>query len=71
MHMTKDCWKDFAASGRVSDYLRYRKQEQDSGETGETEEEPLRFTGTWTGQAHGADNFTDRHSDIGNACGRI
>lgn len=28
--MTRDCWKDFAHSGKVSDYLQYRKQEGQS-----------------------------------------
>ncbi len=58
--MTRDCWKDFAASGRVSDYLRYRKQERD---------ERQQLSAAWSdGAAHGTDGDADRHGPVGDAC---
>lgn len=58
--MTRDCWKDFAASGRVSDYLRYREQECDERQQG---------SAVWSdGAAHGTDSDADRHGPVGDTC---
>lgn len=60
MHMTRDCWKDFASSGRVSDYLKYREQERSSPQSG---------TAAWMGgREDGTDDRPDRHGAVGNAC---
>ena len=62
MHMTRDCWKDFADTGRVSDYLKYREQERCSG--------CQAHAAVWTdGVEHGTDNCPDGHGAVGNACG--
>lgn len=59
--MTRDCWKDFAASGRVSDYLKYREQERRSGQQSNA--------ASWIGgMANGADSRSDGHGTISNAC---
>lgn len=61
MHMTRDCWKEFALSGRVSDYLKYREQEYRGGQP------PA--AAAWTDEgADGTDDRTDRHGAVGNAC---
>ena len=62
MHMTRDCWKDFADSGRVSDYLKYREQERCCVR------EPAAAAGMG-GLEHGTDNCPDGHGAVGNACG--
>ncbi|MCI8891267.1 MAG: hypothetical protein HFH34_07990 [Eubacterium sp.] len=60
MHMTRDSWKDFALSGRVSDYLKYREQENRSSRQG---------AAVWTGGASdGTDNRADGHGIVSNAC---
>ena len=56
--MTRDCWKDFAVSGRVSDYLRYREQECQK-------ERQAALIG---GVRNGTDGRPDRHGAVGNAC---
>ena len=51
--MTRDCWNEFAVSGRVSDYLKYREQERCK----------VRRSGdaAWIdGVTHGTDDRTDR-----------
>ncbi|MDE6888984.1 MAG: hypothetical protein K2P45_10150 [Eubacterium sp.] len=59
--MTRDCWEDFALSGRVSDYLKYREQEGRSSEQA--------CAAAWMGgAAHGTDDRTDGHGPVGNAC---
>lgn len=59
--MTRDCWEDFALSGRVSDYLKYREQECRNGQ------QPSEAV--WIGGVtHGTDDRTDRHGAVGNAC---
>ncbi len=55
--MTRDCWKDFAVSGKVSDYLRYCEQEQ------RRRDRPLT-----NGVKDGTDSCPDRHGAFGNAC---
>ncbi len=55
--MTRDCWKEFALSGRVSDYLKYREQEYRGGQP------PA--AAAWTDET---DDRTDRHGAVGNAC---
>lgn len=57
MHMTRDCWKDFAVSGKVSDYLRYCEQEH------RREEEAPK-----SGVKNGTDSCPDRHGTFSNAC---
>ena len=64
--MTRDCWQDFALSGKVSDYLLYRKQEERSNDrTGRTGEETVSgridpvLSGTITEEKEEA---WDRHS---------
>ena len=64
MHMTRDCWKDFAASGSVSDFLKYREQERSCGQ-------PSAVSAWIGGMAHGADDCSDRHDTYGNAGGRL
>ncbi len=59
--MTRDCWKDFAATGRVSDYLKYREQEHRCVRQS--------AASAWIdGAVHGADNRSDRHGAVSNAC---
>lgn len=59
--MTRDCWKDFAVSGRVSDYLKYREQERSSRQQCSA--------AAWIGGvAHGADSCPDRHGAVSDAC---
>lgn len=59
--MTRDCWKEFALSGRVSDYLKYREQECRRGQQS--------VTAAWTDEgANGTDDRTDRNGAVGNAC---
>ncbi len=59
--MTRDSWKDFALSGRVSDYLKYREQEERrSRQTA---------AAAWIGGASdGTDNYADGHGVVSNAC---
>lgn len=58
--MTRDCWDDFVVSGRVSDYLKYREQEQRGGQR--------ENTAAWTGgKANGAYDRPDGHGAVGNA----
>ncbi|MDE7312145.1 MAG: hypothetical protein K2N87_11100 [Eubacterium sp.] len=58
--MTRDCWDDFALSGRVSDYLKYREQEQRGGQQ--------RCTAAWAGgKTHGTYDRPDGHGACGNA----
>ncbi len=60
MHMTRDCWKDFADTGRVSDYLKYREQIRCCS---------AKPRAAWTdGAEHGTDSCPDRHGALGNAC---
>lgn len=56
--MTRDCWNEFAASGKVSDYLKYREQEC-------RKEQPLVLAG---GVRHGTNACPDRHGALSNAC---
>lgn len=59
--MTRDGWEDFALSGRVSDYLKYREQESRS------RQQP--GTAAWLGgAADGTDDRADGHGAVGNAC---
>ncbi len=58
--MTKNCWNDFAASGRVSDYLKYREQEGQK-------EQPKAALSTG-GVEHGTDDRPDRHGAVSHAC---
>ncbi len=61
MHMTSGCWDNFALSGRISDYLKYREQE-DCGRQ-------QHCSAAWMGdKAHGTDDRPDRHGAVGNAC---
>ena len=55
LRMTGNGWSDFAASGKVSDYLRYCKQ-QYRGERGECQE-----------RKHEPDDDSDRHGPVSNA----
>lgn len=57
MHMTRDCWKDFAVSGKVSDYLRYCEQEQRRKDQPPT-----------NGVKNGTDSCPDRYRAFRNAC---
>lgn len=58
--MTRDCWKEFTQSGRVSDYLKYREQECRPGHT---------FHAAWMdGVTNGTDDRTDRHGAVGHTC---
>lgn len=59
--MTRDCWKDFAVSGRVSDYLKYREQECRRG-AGAV---PAAWIG---GVVHGTDSCADRDGTVSDAC---
>ena len=60
--MTRDCWEDFAASGRVSDYLKYREQKS------HTPSDPGALA-VWTGGVeHGSENRPDRYCIVRNAC---
>lgn len=60
--MTMDGWLDFAASGKISDYLKYREQVYlQSTKTQETV--------SLSGVEHGADDCPDRHGVIRDACG--
>ena len=59
--MTRDCWNEFAVSGRVSDYLKYREQECNK----------VRHSGdaAWIdGVTHATDDRTDRNGAVGNSC---
>lgn len=59
--MTRDGWEDFALSGRISDYLKYREQESRS------RQQP--GTAAWLGGAtDGTDDRADGHGAVGNAC---
>ncbi len=57
--MTRDCWEDFAASGRISDYLKYREQECRTGQ------QPVAAASIGVG--HGADGCFDGHGAVSNA----
>lgn len=60
--MTRDCWNDFAVTGRVSDYLRYREQEY------HTQCQSKAQTASMSGVEHGTKNCPDRHGVIRDAC---
>ncbi len=60
--MTRDCWKDFAISGRVSDYLKYREQET------HTQRQIAAPSASAGGVGHGTKNCSDRHGVVRNAC---
>ncbi len=62
--MARDCWEDFAASGRISDYLKYREQAY-------RERQDARQAVLSGGVEHGADGCPDRHGVVCDACGRI
>lgn len=56
--MTRDCWKDFAVSGRVSDYLKYREQEC----------RKERQAALVDGVKDGTDSCPGRHGAVSSAC---
>ena len=59
--MTRDCWNEFAVSGRVSDYLKYREQER-------CKVRPSGDAAWIDGVTHGTDDRTDRYGAVGNSC---
>lgn len=59
--MAKNSWNDFAASGKVSDYLKYRRQECRM-----TSQAAL--SAPVNGVGHGTKNCPDRHRIVCNAC---
>lgn len=64
--MTRDCWEDFAVSGRVSDYLRYRQQACHRDD--ETAGFGLEQTG---GMKYEPDDCSDRYGIVGHASGGL
>ncbi len=61
--MTRDCWKDFATSGKVSDYLKYREQERRTVQ--------LPAAKASIGAEYGTDGCFDGHGTVSNAHRRI
>lgn len=59
--MISDSWKDFAASGRVSDYLEYRRKSQTGGQA-------VKLPAAADGVEHERVGAPDRNGVIRDAC---